>query len=119
MRAAVRERYGRPQDIIEIKDVPKPAPEADQALVRVRAASLNRADYYTATAPGLPFRPLIGGSFTKPKTHQLGGDFAGVVEAVGSGVTEFRSGDEVFGARSGAFGEYVAARMIAKKPRHV
>jgi NADPH:quinone reductase-like Zn-dependent oxidoreductase len=118
MRVAVRERYGRPKDIIEIKDVPKPTPEADQVLVRVRAASLNRADYYTA-APFFLARKMIGGSFGAPKTHELGTDFAGVVEAVGADAEHLAPGDEVFGARSGAFAEYVAARMVAKKPPHV
>jgi NADPH:quinone reductase-like Zn-dependent oxidoreductase len=119
MRAAVRERYGAPREIIEFKQVPKPTLEDDQVLVRVRATSLNRSDYYTATAPILLFRKMVGGSFRRPKTFALGGDFAGVVEAVGKDVTDFEPGDEVFGARTGAFSEYVAARMIAKKPANV
>ena len=119
MRAAVRERYGKPREIVEIKQVPKPTLEADQVLVRVRATSLNRGDYYTATAPIFLFRKMIGGSFRKPRTVAIGGDFAGVVEAVWDDVTDFEPGDEVFGARTGAFGEYVAARMIAKKPANV
>jgi NADPH:quinone reductase-like Zn-dependent oxidoreductase len=118
IRAAVRERYGRPRDVVEIKDVTRPAPEDDQVLVRVRAASLNRADYYSAR-PFFLFRKAIGGAFRAPRTHGLGTDFAGVVEAVGAGVTAFGPGDEVFGARSGAFGEYVAARLVARKPAHV
>jgi NADPH:quinone reductase-like Zn-dependent oxidoreductase len=118
MRAAVRERYGRPRDVVEIRDVPKPTLEDDQVLVRVRAASLNRADYYTA-APFFLFRKLTGGAFRVPKRPELGGDFAGVVEAVGAEVADFAPGDAVFGARSGAFAEYVAARMLAKKPAQV
>lgn len=119
MRAAVRERYGAPREIIEFKQVPKPTLEDDQVLVRVRATSLNRSDYYTATVPIFLMRKMIGGAFRKPKTFEIGGDFAGVVEAVGKAVTEFAPGDEVFGSRTGAFGEYVAARMIAKKPPDV
>jgi NADPH:quinone reductase-like Zn-dependent oxidoreductase len=119
MRAAVRERYGAPREIIEFKQVPKPTLEDDQVLVRVRAVSLNRSDYYTAAAPILLFRKLTGGSFRKPKTIEIGGDLAGVVEAVGKDVTDFAPGDEVFGARTGAFSEYAAARMIVKKPANV
>jgi NADPH:quinone reductase-like Zn-dependent oxidoreductase len=119
MRAAVRERYGAPREIIEFKQVPKPTLEDDQVLVRVRATSLNRSDFYTATAPILLFRKMVGGSFRRPKTFEIGGDFSGVVEAVGADVTDFEPGDEVFGARTGAFSEYVAARMVAKKPAHV
>jgi NADPH:quinone reductase-like Zn-dependent oxidoreductase len=119
MRAAVRERYGAPREIVEFKQVPKPTLEDDQVLVRVRATSINRADYYTTAAPMLLLRKMVGGAFRKPKRFELGGDFAGVVEAVGPDVTGFAAGDEVFGSRSGAFGEYVAARMIAKKPANV
>jgi NADPH:quinone reductase-like Zn-dependent oxidoreductase len=119
MRAAVRERYGTPREIVEIKEVPKPELEHDQVLVRVKAVSLNRSDYYTATAPIFLFRKMVGGSFRKPKTFALGGDFAGVVEAVGTDVADVRPGDEVFGSRTGAFAQYVAARMIAKKPARV
>jgi NADPH:quinone reductase-like Zn-dependent oxidoreductase len=119
MRAAVRERYGAPREIIEFRQVPRPTLEDDQVLVRVRATSINRADYYTAAAPMLLLRKMVGGAFRKPKRLELGGDFAGVVEAVGKDIADFEPGDEVFGSRSGAFGEFVAARMIAKKPANV
>ena len=118
MRAAIRTRWGQPEKVVEITRVPKPMIGADQVLVRVRAASINRGDYYQSAAPGLLLRPMVGG-FLKPKTHALGGDFAGVVEAVGKDVGDFAPGGEVFGSRTGAFGEYVAARMLAKKPANV
>jgi len=118
MRAAVRERYGRPRDVVEIRDVRKPALEDGQVLVRVRASSLNRADYYSAQ-PFFLFRKAIGGAFRVPTRPELGTDFAGVVEAVGADVAAFAPGDEVFGARTGALAEYVAARFVAKKPAHV
>ena len=119
MRAAVRERYGAPRDIVEFKQVPKPALPADRALVRVKATSLNRSDYYAAIAPILILRKLVGGGFRRPTRFAIGGDFAGVVEEVGSDVTDFAPGDEVFGSAPGAFGEYVAAKMIAKKPPNI
>jgi NADPH:quinone reductase-like Zn-dependent oxidoreductase len=120
MRAAVRERYGAPREIVEFKQVPKPTLEDDQVLVRVRATSINRSDYYTAAAPMLLLRKMVGGAFRKPKTFALGGDFAGVVEAVGAARDDFRPGDEVFGARTGAFAELVCARAaLAPKPEHV
>lgn len=118
MLAAVRTRWGDPKEVVELKRVPKPALADDQVLVRVRATSINRGDYYTIAAPMILLRPMMGG-FLRPKSELIGGDFAGVVEAVGKDVTDFAPGDEVFGSGTGAFAEYVAARMLAKKPANV
>jgi len=119
MRAAVRDRYGSP-DVVELQEIDKPVPTEDEVLVRVRAASLNIADWYEVTG-----RPYVGrtqmGLF-KPKTNRLGVDYAGTVEAVGENVTEFQPGDEVFGGRNGAYAEYVCARedrAIVRKPANV
>jgi len=117
MLAAVRTHWGAPKKVVELTRVPKPEVGDDQVLVHVRATSINRGDYYSVAAPIL-VRPMIGG-FLKPKSPQLGGDFAGVVEAVGKDVSGFAPGDEVFGGRTGAFAEYVAAKMVAQKPANV
>jgi NADPH:quinone reductase-like Zn-dependent oxidoreductase len=109
MRAVVRDRYGSP-DVLALGEVGKPELTADRVLVRVRAASVNRSDWYELTGMYLA-RPQNG--LRRPKSRLVGGDFAGVVEAVGTDVTEFRPGDEVFGGRSGAFAEYVCARAVS------
>ena len=120
MRAAVRERYGEPDDVVEIRELETPTPADDEVLVRVRCASLNIADWY-----GVVGRPRVGRVSTglrKPKETRIGVDYAGVVEAVGKDVTEFRPGDEVFGGRTGACAEYVVAkadRAITHKPAGV
>ena len=117
MRAAVAERYGPPEKVVELREVEKPTPADDEILVRVRAASVNIADWYAVTG-----RPKVARATTglrRPKETRLGVDYAGVVEAVGSEVTDFRPGDEVFGARTGAYADYVVAkadRAIAHKP---
>jgi NADPH:quinone reductase-like Zn-dependent oxidoreductase len=116
MRAAIRTTYGSP-DVLELREIEKPALADDGVLVRVHATSLNRADWYALTGTPYLGRPEMG--LLKPKSHLLGTDFAGTVEAVGRDVTEFRPGDEVFGGRSGAFAEYVCARSIALKPQHL
>jgi NADPH:quinone reductase-like Zn-dependent oxidoreductase len=116
MKAAVRDRFGSP-DVIEIRNVEKPTPADDEVLVRVRAASLNIADWYGLT--GTPYVGRAQMGLFKPKEHRLGTDYAGVVEEVGKDVTLFRPGDEVFGARTGALAEYVCAkedRGIVTKP---
>jgi NADPH:quinone reductase-like Zn-dependent oxidoreductase len=118
MNAAVRDRYG-PPDVVELREIDKPKPADDEVLVRVRAVSVNPADWYTLTGPLIARVP--NGLF-KPKSNKLGVDFAGTVEAVGATVTQFRPGDEVFGARSGAFAEYVcvpADRAVVLKPPNV
>jgi NADPH:quinone reductase-like Zn-dependent oxidoreductase len=119
MHAVVRKRWGRPGDVVELVELPKPEPANDEVLVRVRAASVNRGDYYAVGGPGVLMRPLIGG-FRRPKEERLGGDFAGIAEAVGKDVTDVQPGDEVYGVRAGAFAEYVAVKMaVARKPANL
>jgi NADPH:quinone reductase-like Zn-dependent oxidoreductase len=119
MKAAVRDRYGSP-DVVEIREIAKPVPTEDEVLVRVRAASLNMADWYEVA--GRPYVGRVQTGLRKPKTNRLGVDYAGTVEAVGKNVTEFRPGEEVFGGRNGAYAEYVCARAdrgIVSKPANV
>ena len=116
MKAVVRERYGS----LELREADPPVAADDEVLVRVRASSVNPADWYAMNGTPLVGRVEMG--LRRPKQLVLGVDFAGVVEAVGKGVTHFGPGDEVFGGRSGALAEYVAvpeARAIAAKPANV
>ncbi len=117
MRAMVYERYG-PPDVLELKEIERPAVVDDGVLVRVHAASVNPFDWHFLT--GTPYLARLGVGLRKPKNHVLGVDFAGTVEAVGKEVTQFHPGDEVFGARNGAFGEYVCVRKsVALKPANL
>ena len=104
MKAIVFSRYGSP-DVLELTDVEKPAVGDDGVLVRVRAASVNPLDWHGMR--GQPYLMRMSGGVRRPKENELGVDVAGEVEAVGKNVTQYRPGDEVFGVRSGAFGEYV------------
>ena len=116
MKAAVYRSYG-PPEVMKIEEIEKPVPNDDEILVRVRASSVNPVEWYTTT--GL-FLARIGNGLLKPKDIRLGTDYAGVVEAVGKNVTQFKAGDEVFGARSGAFAEYICARnIIIPKPANI
>ncbi|HET9437285.1 MAG TPA: NAD(P)-dependent alcohol dehydrogenase [Gaiellaceae bacterium] len=120
MRAAVRERYGTPTKVVEIRELERPVPADDEVLVRVRAASTNIADWYDVT--GRPKIARFTTGLRRPKELRLGVDYAGVVEAVGKDVTDFAPGDEVFGGRTGAFADYVVAkadRAIVHKPENV
>jgi NADPH:quinone reductase-like Zn-dependent oxidoreductase len=117
MRAIVRNTYGSP-DVLELQEIEKPDLTDDGVLVRVRAASVNPADWYGLTGTPYVARTQVG--LLKPKSNRLGVDFAGTVEAVGRDVTQFRPGDEVFGGRSGAFAEYVCVRgAVAPKPANL
>ena len=116
MKAVVHRRYGSPE-VLEIEDVPKPLPTDDEVLVRVRAASVNPADWYAMTGLSVA-RPQSG--LRKPKEPRLGVDMAGEVEAVGRNRTDFKPGDEVFGARSGALAEYVCVRdAVVQRPANL
>ena len=119
MRAVLRDRFG-PPDMLEIRDVETPAPADDEVLVRVRATSVNPADWYGVT--GTPYVGRVEMGLLRPKSNRVGTDLAGTVEAVGRDVTRFRPGDDVFGAKNGAFAEYVCVReerAIVAKPANV
>jgi len=119
MKAIVHERYG-PPEVLELREVDKPVVGDDEVLVRVHATSVNPVDWHTMT--GTPYLVRMMAGLLKPKSEFLGVDFAGTVEAVGRDVTQFQPGDEVFGARDGAFAEYVCVRedrVVAQKPAGV
>ena len=106
MKAMVQDTYGS-AEVLELRDIAKPEIGDDEVLVRVRAAGVNPADW--AVMSGLPYiaRPVYG--LRKPKNGVRGTDVAGHVEAVGTAVTRFRPGDEVFGWCVGSYAEYAAA----------
>lgn len=110
MTAAVRDRYG-PPEVVEVRDVDRPVPSADEVLVRVRAASVNRADLDNLYPRWRFLRLFLG--LRKPRIRRVGSDVAGVVESLGPSATRFGPGDEVFGDLftfgQGAFAEYVCA----------
>lgn len=113
MKAALVPRYWT----LVVADVEKPSPAAGTVLVRVHATSLNAVDWYGFTGRPYVARPLTG--LRKPKSHEIGSDFAGVVEAVGDGA-ELAVGDEVYGCQGGAFAEYVVASAgVGPKPANV
>jgi NADPH:quinone reductase-like Zn-dependent oxidoreductase len=119
MKAVIYTRYGSP-DVLHLKEIEQPVPKADEALVRVRAASVNAYDWHFMT--GSPFLVRVSGSgVQRPKDQRLGVDLAGTVEAVGADVTRVRVGDEVFGRGAGAFAEYACARAdrLAPKPANL
>ena len=116
MKTVVYHSYGGP-DVLKIEEIEKPNPKEDEILVKVYASSLNIVQWYTMT--GL-FLARIGNGLLRPKDIRLGSDFAGVVEAVGKNVSDFKRGDEVFGGADGAWAEYVTEdRAIASKPADI
>ena len=115
----MRDRFGAPSEVVEVREVETPVPTEDEVLVRVHAASLNFGDWYAVEGRPWVGRPSMG--LRTPKSERLGTDYAGVVEAVGANVTDFRPRRGVRG-RSGALAEYVAARAdrsIVPKPANV
>ncbi len=116
MRALVYDRYGAPHDVLRLEDIPQPTPGPGEVLVRVRAASLNSWDWDLLA--GTPMGRLTAPF--KPPRKILGADIAGLVEAVGQGVTRFAPGDAVFGDLSegnwGGLAELVVARETALAP---
>ncbi len=117
MRAIRYCEYGSP-DVVKLDDVERPVPKDNEVLVKVRAASLNALDAYMIRDAWL--NRLIFG-LRKPRDTRLGRDVAGVVEAVGKNVTQFKPGDEVFGICRGSLAEYSVTpeRALVIKPPNV
>jgi NADPH:quinone reductase-like Zn-dependent oxidoreductase len=116
MRAIVQRCYG-PPEVLALEQVAKPVPGSNEVLVKVHAASVNPADWHGMR--GEPYVMRLSAGFGAPEDQRFGTDFAGVVEAVGSEVSNYEVGDAVFGARHGALAEYVlvrADRALAPKP---
>ena len=112
MRAAVAESYGSAGEVMEIKEIERPIPGDDEVLIRVRAAGVDPSVWHLMT--GMPYLVrIMGFGLRKPKHTVAGADFAGVVEAVGSDVSDLKPGDAVYGIGRGSFAEYVCAK--AKK----
>ncbi len=103
MRAAVQTRYG-PPEVVQILEVDKPTPKDNEVLVNVHATTVNRTD--CACRAARPFFMRFFTGLTRPRATILGNEFAGVVEAVGRGVTAFEVGDRVFGYNEGPFGAH-------------
>jgi NADPH:quinone reductase-like Zn-dependent oxidoreductase len=118
MKAIVYEKYGSP-DVLRLKEVEKPTPKDNEVLIKICAASLNLLDWRRMSA--VPFLVRSDGGRLKPKDNRLGADVAGRVEAIGSKVTQFQPGDEVFGdVFTGSFAEYVCApEKILSKERQM
>ena len=117
MKTVVQDAYGSP-DVLELRDLDKPEITEEEVLVRVHAAGVNPGDW--AIVGGLPYiaRPVYG--LRTPKNSVRGTDVAGTVEAVGTGVTRFQRGDEVFGwcgGLGGAFAEYASVSEDALAPK--
>jgi NADPH:quinone reductase-like Zn-dependent oxidoreductase len=109
MKAFIREKYG-PPETLRMAEVEKPAPNADEVLVKVLGISVNPADWHLMRGKPLFSRATLG--FVRPKHRILGVDIAGQVEAVGSGVTQFKPGDEIYANLLdhgyGGFAEYAS-----------
>ncbi len=128
MKAICYTKYGTP-DVLQLKEIKKPAPKDDEVLIKVHAVEATKADCelrsfkFAVKWFWLPLRVAIG--ILKPKKTILGGYFAGEVESIGKEVSKFKIGDQIFGTtrlRLGAYGEYVclpASYTLALKPSNV
>jgi NADPH:quinone reductase-like Zn-dependent oxidoreductase len=117
MKAIVNCEYGVGN--LRLRDLEKPLPNDNEVLVLVRAASINPVDGHMIRGSWL-MRPMNG--MRKPKNTRFGTDFSGIVEAIGKDVTNFKQGDEVFGAKNGAVADYIcvkADRAIVMKPNNI
>jgi NADPH:quinone reductase-like Zn-dependent oxidoreductase len=119
MQAVVYRCYGS-SEMLRLEDVAMPVPADNEVLVKVRPASVNPLDWHYMR--GSPYVMRLSSGIGAPANPRLGVDYSGTITAVGSKVTRFKAGDEVFGGRTGAFAEYLVARedrAIVIKPANV
>lgn len=116
MRAIVQDAYGS-REVFRLAQINRPQVAANEVLVQVSAAGMDRGTWHLMTGKPYLMR-IMGFGFRRPNNRVPGLDVAGTVVAVGSGVTRFQPGDEVFGISRGSFAEYAAARedKLAHKP---
>ena len=121
MKAIVQHEYGPPEDVLRLAEMATPAVGERDVLVSVRASSANPWDWHFIRGEPVMFRAAGLGGVRKPKFAIPGGDLAGPVEQVGSGVTALKPGDEVYGFGHGAFAEYIAVPedSLAPKPANL
>lgn len=118
MKAIVQDVYGT-TEVLQLREIAKPTPADNEVLLKVQAASVDAGVWHLMT--GLPYLLRLGYGVRAPKTAVRGREVAGTVEAVGSKVTRFKPGDEVFGTCEGSFAEYAAARedRLSRKPENL
>jgi NADPH:quinone reductase-like Zn-dependent oxidoreductase len=118
MQAIIQDRYGS-AEVLQARDIDRPAIAGDEVLVHVRAASVHIGDWILMT--GTPYVMRMGTGLSKPKNPVPGTDIAGTVEAVGPQVQSLKPGDEVFGWCTGAFAEYARAPedQLVTKPANL
>src|SRR3989440_50324 len=117
MKAIFSCEYGA--ENLQLREIERPTPKDNEVLVRVRAASINPVDGHMIRGAWM-MRPMSG--LRKPKDTRFGTDYSGIVEATGKDVTNFKPGDEVFGAKNGAVADYICAkadRAIVMKPSNI
>jgi NADPH:quinone reductase-like Zn-dependent oxidoreductase len=116
MRAVGHDAYGRPEDVLTLREVDRPAVGDDDVLIRVKSAGVDMGVWHLTA--GLPYLGRLGFGLRRPRSWVRGMDVAGIVHSVGAEVTRFRPGDEVFGVCDGSFAEYAVARpdRLALKP---
>ncbi len=111
MKAVIHTVYG-PPEVLQLKEVPKPTPKDNEVLIKVHATTVNRTDCGFRSAEYFISR-FFSGLF-KPNNQILGNEFAGVVEATGKAVTQFRAGDKVFGYNDKTFGAHAEYMILAE-----
>ena len=123
MKAIVYEKYGPPENVLELQEIEKPTPKDDEVLIKIHAASITFGDL--TAVKGEPFIGRLWTGLREPKVKTPGKEVAGQIEAIGINVTQFQPGDVVFGDISecgwGAFAEYVSVpeNAIVQKPANI